>query len=403
MPRWKFELPLLVAVFLDLLGFGMVIAGFQLRAERIVPEGWPQGPIIGALLASTFVLQLIVSPWWGRRSDVYGRKPILVACTVLSALAMLVYGVADNLLLMLLSRILAGFGAANVAVAQAYLSDVSTGEERTASLGRVGAALSSGLVIGPVVGGLLAKFGGTSSVGLVGGFASLAGAIYLAIALPEEQSRERQQPGKRPAVDLSLLKETPRLRPLVLLATVAWFSLATLEGTFARLINRLFNYGELEFGILFGYESLVGVAVQGVLLAFLVKRFRDVPLLRWAYIAQGVGLALNPLAGEIGLTPFVLLLVASTLFAVGSSIANPTLNGLCSKLTPDARQGELFGLLQGARAVGFIIGPIAGGALFDWGVGAPYYIAGLVCLAAAFIVPMILRGGTETEAANAAG
>jgi MFS family permease len=97
------EVPILVAVFLDLLGFGMIIADIQLRAESMVPKGWPTGLIVGALLASTFVTQLVVSPRWGSASDRYGRKYVVVGCTVLSALAMLVYGLAGSLWVLLFS------------------------------------------------------------------------------------------------------------------------------------------------------------------------------------------------------------------------------------------------------------------------------------------------------------
>lgn len=391
MPKWRIEVPLLIAVFLDLLGFGMVIAGFQLRAQSLIPAGWPKGPIIGALFASTFIIQLIASPRWGRRSDSTGRKGIVVACTLLSGAAMLVYGQAESLAMLLVSRVLAGFGSANVAVAQAMLSDAYEAEARTAALGRIGAALSSGLVIGPAVGGFLSHHGGPALVGWIGGGASLAGAVAMAVALPNVPPKRAQEPGKRPPIDLTLLRDLPSLRPMVTIAAVAWFSLATLEGTFARLINRLFGYGELEFGIYFGYESLLSVIVQGSLLGLLAKRFRETPMLRLSYFAQGLGLALNPIAATIAafFPPLGTLFVASTLFALGSSVANPTVNAICSRLTPEARQGELFGVLQGARAIGFVLGPIVGGALFDWNATAPYLLAGAVCVVAALLLPKV--------------
>jgi len=385
------EAPILAAVFLDLLGFGMIIADIQLRAESLVPKGWPAGLIVGGLLASTFVTQLIVSPRWGSASDHKGRKMIVVVCTFLSAAAMLTYGLAGSLWLLLLSRIMSGFGAANVAVAQAYISDMYEPAERTAALGRIGAAISTGLVIGPPIGGFLAVSGGNLLIGMVAGGASFCGAVWMLVALPNSPPKEDRHPGKAPVIDLRLLKDTPKLRPLVLIAVVAWFSLATLEGTFARLISHLFKYDQREFGILFGYESVLGIVVQGVLLAWIVSKVRSTRLLRSAYLTQGVGLALNPFAGLLApaVAPFALLVVASTLYAIGSSISNPTVNSLCSRLTPDSRQGELFGLLQGARSIGFVAGPLVGGCLFDWIPGAPYLLAGAVCVAAAFLVPNI--------------
>lgn len=388
------EWPILAAVFLDLLGFGMVIADFQVRAERLAPTGVSPGVLIGLLLASTFVVQFFVSPRWGRESDRRGRKPVLLLCTALSAVAMLVYGVADHFAWLLVSRILAGLGSANVVIAQAWISDTSDGPSRTAALGRVSAAISTGLVLGPPIGGELARLGENQLIGFVAGGASLLGVLWLAFAMPSQPPTSQREPGRRPAFDLRLLREIPRLRPLVLIAAIAWFSLAMLEGTFARLILHLYGFHQEVFGRLFGYEALLGIVVSGRLLGWLVKRYEDRALLRWAYVSQGVGLALNPLGVVLAsvMPPMGTLFAASTLFAVGTGIANPTVNALCSRLTPDERQGELFGLLQGARAVGFVLGPVLGGWIFDRHPSAPYLLAGAVCLFAASIAPQMSRG-----------
>ncbi|AIE87846.1 MFS transporter [Fimbriimonas ginsengisoli] len=397
MRRATEEWGILGAVFLDLLGFGMLVADIQLRAEKLTPAGWPKGLIIGALLGSTFVIQLLVSPKWGHFSDRRGRKPVVVACTVLSALAMLTYGFASSIWILLLSRVLSGLGAANVAVAQAFISDRYEGEKRTAALGRIGAAISLGLIVGPPLGGFLSHLASSNYfnappqflVGIVAGTASLVGAAAVTFTLPDVPPAAEQSPGKRPVIDLTLLRDLPHLRPLILIATVAWISLATLEGTFARLIEHYFGYGALEFGFLFGYESLLAIVVQGAILAWILRRWKETPLLRSAYVLQGVGLALNPASALFAPTipPLVTLFGASTLYAFGSSVANPTVNGLCSRLAPDDRQGELFGLLQGARSLGFVVGPMVGGVLFDWIPAAPYLLAGGVCVAAALLVP----------------
>ena len=385
----KHEVPVLTAVFLDLLGFGMVIADIQLRAERLVPAGWKPGWIVGALLASTFVTQFIASPRWGRLSDRIGRKVVIVVCTLLSASAMIVYGLADSLWLLALSRILSGLGAANIAVVQAWISDRSESDERSAALGRIGAAISSGLVLGPPIGGFLAAQGGNHLLGLLAGSASGLGALWLAMALPNEMVTSAREPEKPKVIDLRLLKDLPELRPYVIIAIVAWVSLATLEGTFARLIHHLYGYDQRHFGIIFGYESLLGLLIQASLIGWLVKQYGDSRMVRFGYLGQGIGLALNPFAGLMApaVAPLALLMVASTLYAIGSSIANPTINGLCSRLTPDDRQGELFGLLQGTRSIGFVIGPVVGGALFDANPPLPYLVAGAVCLGAALLVP----------------
>jgi MFS family permease len=389
MPRWRIEAPLLVAIFLDLLGFGMIIADFQLRADSLMPRGWPTGAVIGGLLASTFVAQVLISPRWGVASDRIGRKPVIVLCTLLSAAAMYVFAAADGVLWLLISRILAGLGGANVAVAQAVVSDHLDEEHRAAAMGRLGAAISAGLILGPVAGGVLAVAGSNNLVGLVAGSASLTGAILLAAFLYTPPRTEHTDLGKPPLIDLRLVREFPKLRRLVLIAAVSWFSLAMLEGTFARLLKDLFAYDQRHFGLLFAFESLIAVIVQAVLLGFIRKRVGETPLLRVAYILQGLGLALTPAAVWVTslMVPLAALFVASTLFALGSALANPTVNSACSHLTPKERQGEMFGVLQSARSIGFLAGPLIGGILYDFKPWLPYVGAALVCVVASMLVP----------------
>jgi len=371
------ELPLLFAIFLDLAGFGMVIPDVQTRLETLGASGL----IIGSVLSSYFLVQMLVSPLWGRLSDRVGRKPILVACGALSSASMVAYALAQSPVPILLSRVLAGFAAANVVVAQAYLADTTETEAaREAAMGRVGAAITSGLILGPALGGWLAEVGGNRLLGSVAALAAGLGALWIALAVPHHPPREARRPGKQPAFDLSLLRDVPRLRPLFLLAASAFFALACLEGTFGRLIRLKLGYGPSEFGLIFGYESALGVLVQAVLLAPVMARLGPRALLVAAYVLQGVGLALTPFAPHL-----TGLFAVSTLFALGAGFANPTLNALSSAATPPSRQGEMFGLLQATRSFGFLLGPILGSLLFDWRPEAPYLLAGGVLMASALL------------------
>lgn len=370
----------------------MIFPDIQLRAEKMGAAGW----LIGTMLASTFVVQLIASPQWGRLSDRLGRKPVLVTCSALSAAGLFVYGVAASIPLLLLSRVVSGLGGANVAIAQALVSDGTPEAERTVEMGRLGAAISLGLIAGPVAGGFLGHVSGLA-VGMSAGASSGLGALLIVLFVranprlfPSEESSD--SPRKRRGLfDLALLRELKTLRALVIVAAVAWFSLAMLEGTFGRLIEKTLQFDQRQFGIVFGYESMLGFLVQAFFIARIAKRVRDDRLLRMSYVLQGLGLGLTPFtylfpvaAGWLGI-----LLFFSTLYAVGSGFANPTLNSLCSKIAPPDRQGELFGLLQGARSIGFVIGPILGGALFDVGFALPYLFAAVTCVVAALLVPPI--------------
>jgi MFS family permease len=384
------QIPLVAAVALDMTGFGMIIPDIQTRAERyLVAEAWnlppliTNGVIIGLILSSMFIIQFFVSPIWGAKSDTLGRKNVFVACTLLSAVSMGIYALATTSILLLLSRILAGFGGANVAVAQAGVADVSEGDSRTVALGRLSAAQSGGLIAGPFFGGLVAKFLGSEWVGWIAMGLSLAG--VLGVLIWGEFATSVKVGTRRKFGFGPLVKEFPNLLPLVILAGAAWFSLSTLEGTFGRLLKAVWGYGEFEFGMLFGFESVVGLLVQGVILAWLVKILREKQLLWGGYLLQGIGLAMTPFVPNLAG-----LFVASLFFAFGMSVANPTVNGLCSKSVSEDRQGEVFGVIQSARSVGFMLGPLIGGALFDHWNALPYLFAGGICLVVAFFAPLAL-------------
>lgn len=375
--NWRIEGTLWCLAFLDLLGFGMLIPNVQLQAERMGTPGWG----IGAILSSMFVVQFLVSSSWGRLSDRIGRKPVIVVCTLLSASAMAVYAMADTPWLILASRVLAGLGAANIAVAQAYCSDLAATGSKVAAMGRMGAAISAGLIAGPAVGGAVGHWGGHGAVGWVAATASSIGAVLAWALLPRVPVTPRSE---KPKGSLDLLAKIPGLGKVFGVIAIGWLSLATLEGTFGRLIKHTLGLGELEFGLVFGYESLLGLIVQGLLVGAISRKWSPTVALRLSYVQMGLGLGLFAFAPSLAV-----IFLASTIYAVGSSIANPTANALCSELTPEDRQGELFGLMQSARSFGFLIGPVLGGALFDAWYAGPYVLAMFVCLVAALAVPSV--------------
>lgn len=380
----RIEATLLALAFLDLLGFGMLIPDVQIRLDEMIRPFWlgrieVKGVLIGAILSSMFLVQFLVSSRWGKLSDRIGRKPVIVGCTLLSASAMFVYASAADPVTILLSRVLAGLGAANIAVTQAYVSDLAASGSKLAAMGRIGAAVSGGLIAGPALGGWIAHFGGNVVLGFVAGAASLTGALLAWFVLPKVKPVPQKE---KPKGSLILFRTVPGLSRAFSVVVISWFALATLEGTFGRLIRANLGMGQIEFGTIFAYESVLSLLIQGAGLLWVEKRFSTPVALRLSYILMGVGLFLFPFAPA-----FWALIVASTAYAVGSAVANPTANAYCSKLTPEEQQGELFGLLQSARSFGFLVGPLIGGWLFDVHRSAPYLAATVVCLAAAAVVP----------------
>lgn len=362
-------------MFLDLLGFTAILVDFQFRAEKMGAPGW----MIGAILASSFIVQTLVSPAWGRAGDKWGRRPVFLICCLFSVSSMVMYAFAPSLIFLLVSRIFSGLGAANTAVAQAVITDSWSGEERTTALGRLSAAQTLGMVLGPAAGGYAMHYFGSSSAALGAACLSLIGclaAFFFGEFRPGNFAVAERKYGF-----LALVREFPNVLPLFLGAVTAWFSLAMLEGTFGRLINRTLGLGKREFGLIFAFESVVWVLVSAFLLAPILKLGYEKRTLSYSYILMGIGLALFPFAPSL-----LLLFGCSLLYALGQGFASPAVNALCSKEAGEDRQGELFGLLQGARSIGFVLGPILGGALFDLYHPGPYVVAGLACAAAAYVV-----------------
>lgn len=357
----------------------MVLADVQIRAEKFGAPGW----LIGAALSSMFVVQVLVSPLWGSAADRYGRKPVVIICTLISAASMLAFALSSSIGWIFASRILAGLAAANVAVAQAWIAAGSTEEDRTANMGRLGAAISGGLILGPAIGGYLAHTGGNFAVGIVGMACSLVGALAVTFATDIPVAADADKEGKAP---LRALFAQRRLLALMVLACISWFALACLEGTFARLLQHRWNRDQLWFGLIFGFESAISLVVQAWLLGQISKKWSDRRLVTVGLIMQGIGLASMPYFPIFG---FVFL--GSSLYALGNALFGPSLNAWFAKLTPDPLKGTMFGGLQAARSFGFMVGPIVGGALFDYNNGLPYLLAGVVCLVASAVAARLPR------------
>ncbi len=355
----------------------MIIPNIQIQLDKLQVPGWQ----IGSILSSMFVVQILTATVWGKISDCTGRKIIIVACTIISSLSMVAYALAPNAGFILLSRILAGLGGANIAIAQAYIADLSASGSKVAGMGRIGAAISAGLIAGPALGGWLGGLGGHQLVGFVAGTLSLTGAILGMALLPKVKPTEREA---RKKGELGLIRSVPGLFGVFFIIAIGWFSLATLEGTFGRLIHHRFSAGEREFGMIFAFESLLSLITQSYLVERIDKKLRTKTTLAISYLGMGIGLVMFPFVPQ-----FWMLFAASAIYAIASAMTNPLVNALCSEITPENRQGELFGLIQSVRSLGFAIGPTIGGSLFDLWPAAPYVLAMGACFLAAISVPKL--------------
>ncbi len=378
------RLILFLTVFIDLLGFGIVIPFLPMFAERTGVGAGAVGPI----LAVYSLAQLLCAPMLGRISDRVGRRPVIMLGLLGSSVSYLIYGFANSFWLLMLSRAVHGACAGTVSTAQAYVADTTDESDRAQGMGMIGAAFGLGFVLGPALGGVLGRTSLRLPVFLASAL-TFANLLFAARFLPESHqalSTVRLTPAQllEPLMRLPRDLAGHRLARLFSLAFMLTFVLAALEATFALTVPRVYGYGAFGVGLLLGYTGLVQAIAQGYVLGKVVKRFGEVRVLKVGAIALALGLApLGTLDSRGG------LLVMMALIAIGYGLASPSVASLISRRSERHVQGEVLGINQSAMALARIFGPLAGAAVYAiLGPSAPY-IGGAIVAALALI---LMRG-----------
>jgi MFS family permease len=371
-----------ITVFIDLVGFGMIIPILPRYAER-------QGATpfeVGALLASYSLAQFVFAPILGSLSDRIGRKPVLAASLYGTALASLAMGLAsrlpDALLILFVARIVDGITGANIATAQAYVADVTSAEKRAKALGLLGMAFGLGFVLGPAIGGLLASIDVSLpfyAVALVA--AANATAVLVRLPEPSRHISVRVDAESR-LTRLAAAWRDPRTRLLLVVTLLATIAFSAMEATLALLLNDRFGYDESAAGYFFAFVGIVMAIVQGALVGRLVARFGERPLVvaGLAILTAALALLAVPLW-----TSTAILLGALGLLAAGAGLQTPAVTALISRHAPPAAQGTTLGVGQSMSSIGRVLGPLLGGAVYAINVEAPY-AAGAAIMAAAVLV-----------------
>lgn len=377
---------LFLIVFIDLVGFGIIIPLLPFFAEHFQAT-----PDVVALLMATYSLaQFVCAPFWGRLSDRIGRRPVLLLSLVGAVLAYGWLGYADSLAVLFAARAFGGAMAGNIATAFAYVADVTTAENRAKGMGVVGAAFGLGFVAGPAIGGILA---GPDPLNADYRTPALAAAALSAIAavlaftilkesLPREvrQRRTREHLGRFVVVTL----RRPHIGLLVGISFLATVVFAGMEATFAMWSERQFGWGPEQNGYLFAFVGALIAVVQGGLIGWLARRFGEAQLIVVGSTALAIGLALIPLSASLPS-----LLAAMVVVALGFAITMPSLNSLISLQVGPAEHGGIMGVARSATTLARVVGPALAGFLFaslgrDWP-----YIAGAIIMVV--VVGLALR------------
>jgi len=353
---------ILVTVFIDLIGFGMVIPILAFYAE--IFNATPRE--IGFLTAVYSLMQFVFSPILGRLSDRYGRRPVLLISIIGSAIGYYMIGAAGTLSLVFAGRIISGITGGNISTAQAYIADVTSRENRTKGMGLFGAMFGLGFVLGPALAGILSKYGVHIPFYFAAGL-SLANAIALYFILPETVKPggiEHVGPGRNRFVELvvSLREKVFGTVNMVYFLLVTAFSIMTYA--FVLFTAYRFGYNAEQIGYLFAFVGVIAVIGQGFLFHKLVTVIGETRLTVIGCLMMAGSLAVFPFLGPSmgGLTA---LLATCAVLSIGNAFASPSLTSLASKISPEDRQGVSMGIMQSGASLARAIGPTVGGFLLN--------------------------------------
>jgi MFS transporter, DHA1 family, tetracycline resistance protein len=379
---------ILSIVFIDLIGFGMIIPILPLYAMRFQASEWQ----IGILLASYSFMQFLASPVLGWFSDRYGRKPVLLCSLIGSATGYILMANATSLAMLFMARILAGVAGASVGTASAYIADITPPENRSKRIGLIGAAFGIGFVLGPAIGGILSQWSVIAPFWFAA-ILSISNAVLMWIVLPEP---DRHAAWQRGPVNLKQTFEEAgswRLGVITVIYFVGIAGFAIVTVISPQVSHRRFELNQSQISFIFVMVGLIGAAIQGGGIGRLVKRFGDVNLAITGFAIMAISMMVMPLAGSV---PLFLLFTAG--LAVGNSLSQPTINAIASKGASAALQGRVLGVVQSAGSLGRVFGPVLAGFLLSGDHTRPNaqygntpFLAGGVIISIAFGLATTLR------------
>ncbi len=380
-----------LTVFIDLLGFGILIpilptfATVKLHMDETA---------IGIVLAVYSFMQFIFNPLFGKLSDKYGRKPLITFSLLLNAIGYVIFAYTNSFALLIISRIVGGIGGSSVSVAMAYIADITTKKDRSHGMGMIGAAFGLGFVFGPLIGGILSKYG-YEITGFGAAAFSFMAFLTTVFFLPESNlNLKKLEEAKRKILDITALKKVfthPNVGMLIVLFFIQTFAMANIYGTFALIGYEHYHFTDMQNGLMYGILGLVSAIVQGGLLKYIAKYLDQKNLLKFGSVAMMLGLGLIPYGGG-----FAGLAIIVSLMSLGGGILQPTILSMISTIAPDTEQGITLGTNQSMSSLARVLGPFWGGFAFQYlGYQWPFLTGGIFLFfivgASFFYIPKKLK------------
>jgi MFS transporter, DHA1 family, tetracycline resistance protein len=389
----RVEAVVFLTVFLDLVGFGIVIPMLPFYVQSMGGSA----RVVGILLGCFSFTQLLATPLLGRYSDRHGRRAVILLSLLANAVAMVLFALASHqrmLPLLFASRILAGATSGNIAACQAALADVTTKATRAKAMGRIGAGIGLGMVLGPTLGGLFSGLGPWVPPLLAGALA-LVGFLGALVFMPETHPPEKRVESKA-RTRWAVLMESPKKRALGLvlgLFFAVFLAMTTLQVAFALLVQERFSWGSKEVGYTFAVVGGLGLVIQGGLIGPLARAVGEVRLL----ITGALVMASGMVGVAVSHAP-VPMMISVVLVGVGTGFLQPLISSMASQAAPAQQQGAVLGLAQSCGGLARTFGPVASGWMYaSLGSKTPFLAGMTSALGAAVLGALIGRESLEDK------
>ena len=403
---------LMITAMIDMIGVLMILPLLPFFAQRLGAGGL----MVGLLVSSFSLAQLLSAPLWGRLSDKYGRRPIIMVSLAASAISYIVFGFAHSMLVLFLSRIVQGAGGGTVGVIQAYVADSTKPEERTKALGWLSAATNFGVAIGPVLGGYFAtvgkqqvaagnwaQWGGDAAPGLAAATLCLLNIGFAWKYLPETRVRASAtledgtpRPPRKSGTSMAAVSRVvshPGDAPsrLIWIYAIAIGAFQGLTSILALFLFKKFNANEATMGLLFAYVGVMSVITRVFVLGHMVDWLGEARLSRLGTVLLAFGTAALPFAPSVG---WAALCIA--FWPLGTAFTFPAVTAMLSKVISTEDRGLYMGVQQTFGGASRVVFPIALGWAFDHLVpGAPFWISAalvMLTLTLSYALPVSVTG-----------
>ena len=370
---------LFVTIFIDLLGFGLVIPILPIFSRQIGATDTE----IGLIAAVYSLMNFVFAPFWGTLSDRIGRRPVILVSILVTAASYIIFAYSTTLFILFAARILGGIGSANISAAQAYISDVTAPEGRAKAMGLIGAAFGLGFIFGPPLGGYLKSISTAGTVDMVG-YVSAAFCILnfiMAYFLLPESIKQKKVDAPfnfKPITSLIKQLQVPQIRELFLFNFVFIAAFSMMQITVALLWEEHNGLNEKQIGYMFAFIGLASAIVQGTLVGKLVRWFGEYKLLFIGSILMAIALFMIPFISNEYFMPFAF--IAIILIALANGCLMPSITSLISQNTSEEKQGHTLGLNQSFGSVARVVGPTLGGFLYGISYFQPYIVGSMLML-----------------------